>query len=508
MKKPRNGFIKNLRYVSLIGVIALGFITIIATGGGGNTDPNIEEDSYFRYFLASSIDYASLPEDRTDYTPMGSGSYAGQTYYVATNGSNGNDGLTQSTPFRTIQYALRMSQDGDTVWVRGGTYRTGDLTSDYDEQQQIHSNFILAAWPEEKVIIQSDDLGEWEHRDALSLRGPLHDVIIDGFEFRDFTNTGIQFGNETNGENPQRNIIIKNIIIKETNEGITTHYDPDGQAASKVYIDGLLVKNVLLLDITGIGFNAGQRSVSGYALYQNIHIDGLKIRCLSGGEGSGADCLAFENGFNILVENTLAERAYADGIDLKADQVAVLNCIVRHTGRNGVKCWQKAELINVLSFDTGADANVVFDTSENISARDCVFAYHNARSGQSSYSFTVDYDHAASSAGQVNFTRCIFFANTDWGFIPGGAQLHFEGNIFWAIFTEGLFEHYGANPNGYTYDTIDVLNNQLWGADNQVTDPGFENPSYDANNLVTGNMSNPGFKDILIDDYFTLLENS
>ncbi len=35
MKKARNGFIKNLRYLCLIGVIALGLMTIVGTGGGG-----------------------------------------------------------------------------------------------------------------------------------------------------------------------------------------------------------------------------------------------------------------------------------------------------------------------------------------------------------------------------------------------------------------------------------------------------------------------------------------
>ena len=35
MKKSRNGFIKNLRYLCLVGVIALGLMTIVATGGGG-----------------------------------------------------------------------------------------------------------------------------------------------------------------------------------------------------------------------------------------------------------------------------------------------------------------------------------------------------------------------------------------------------------------------------------------------------------------------------------------
>jgi len=35
MKKSRNGFVKNLHYICLIGVIALGLMTIVGTGGGG-----------------------------------------------------------------------------------------------------------------------------------------------------------------------------------------------------------------------------------------------------------------------------------------------------------------------------------------------------------------------------------------------------------------------------------------------------------------------------------------
>jgi len=36
MKKVRNGFIKNLRHLCLIGVIALGLMTIVGTGGNGD----------------------------------------------------------------------------------------------------------------------------------------------------------------------------------------------------------------------------------------------------------------------------------------------------------------------------------------------------------------------------------------------------------------------------------------------------------------------------------------
>ena len=35
MRKVKNGFIKNLHYLCLIGVIALGLMTIVGTGGGG-----------------------------------------------------------------------------------------------------------------------------------------------------------------------------------------------------------------------------------------------------------------------------------------------------------------------------------------------------------------------------------------------------------------------------------------------------------------------------------------
>lgn len=49
--KPRNGFIKNLQYLCLVSVIALGLLTIVGTGGGGgggggsSSDTSSESDS-------------------------------------------------------------------------------------------------------------------------------------------------------------------------------------------------------------------------------------------------------------------------------------------------------------------------------------------------------------------------------------------------------------------------------------------------------------------------------
>ena len=47
---------------------------------------------------------------------------AGHTYYVATNGTDRNDGLSISHPFRTIQKAADAASSGDRVFVRGGIY--------------------------------------------------------------------------------------------------------------------------------------------------------------------------------------------------------------------------------------------------------------------------------------------------------------------------------------------------------------------------------------------------
>ena len=46
---------------------------------------------------------------------------AGQTYYVATIGNDGNPG-TADQPWRTIQHAADSVSAGDVVQVRGGIY--------------------------------------------------------------------------------------------------------------------------------------------------------------------------------------------------------------------------------------------------------------------------------------------------------------------------------------------------------------------------------------------------
>jgi len=47
----------------------------------------------------------------------------GRKYYVATTGRDSNDGLSLSRPFATVAKAVSAARAGDTIYVRGGTYR-------------------------------------------------------------------------------------------------------------------------------------------------------------------------------------------------------------------------------------------------------------------------------------------------------------------------------------------------------------------------------------------------
>lgn len=52
-----------------------------------------------------------------------------QTYYVATTGSNSNNGTSPATPFQTIQYAVNGATAGTRILVAPGTYREAVVVS-------------------------------------------------------------------------------------------------------------------------------------------------------------------------------------------------------------------------------------------------------------------------------------------------------------------------------------------------------------------------------------------
>ena len=56
-------------------------------------------------------------------------------YYVATNGRNGNNGISLATPWATWQYGVSQLYPGDTLFIRAGNY-----TSMYGSSEGVNIN--------------------------------------------------------------------------------------------------------------------------------------------------------------------------------------------------------------------------------------------------------------------------------------------------------------------------------------------------------------------------------
>jgi hypothetical protein len=74
------------------------------------------------------------------------------TFYVATTGSDGDDG-TLDAPFRTLNYAVGLLHPGDTLLVRGGTYREW-LNSAVPGGTSWSAPVTIAAYPGEMPVLR------------------------------------------------------------------------------------------------------------------------------------------------------------------------------------------------------------------------------------------------------------------------------------------------------------------------------------------------------------------
>ncbi|MEO1774044.1 MAG: cadherin-like domain-containing protein [Pseudomonadota bacterium] len=163
-------------------------------------------------------------------------------YYVATNGSNANDG-SASAPFETIQHAVNSGlQPGDEIVVRPGTYT-----------EQI---WITADGAEDAYItIRSEVPGAAEIRppdgaySTVNLRSNY--VVVEGF---DIVGGG---GHGIDAESVHHTKILNNVIHNSGGSGIQYNY------SDFIHIEG----NVTHSNASTNGFHT-----SGISLYQNRNI--------------------------------------------------------------------------------------------------------------------------------------------------------------------------------------------------------------------------------------------
>ena len=126
---------------------------------------------------------------------------AAATYYVAPTGSDSNPG-TEDLPFATVQQGIEAADDGDTVFIRNGTYDLELLAATVTE------NISLIGESREDTIITNG-------RRLMFQTG----FAARNLTFRDFDSTGFDYA-------------------------VFALYAPEGSSIDGVYLEDLIVENV------------------------------------------------------------------------------------------------------------------------------------------------------------------------------------------------------------------------------------------------------------------------
>lgn len=96
--------------------------------------------------------------------------FAGNKYYVATDGSNSNNGTSLATPFLTWEYLSTVMHTGDSAFIRGGTYLPVKAsTASAQIYWQNLSNCWIGAYQNEKPIFNLTSLGNPLYTDPYGL---------------------------------------------------------------------------------------------------------------------------------------------------------------------------------------------------------------------------------------------------------------------------------------------------------------------------------------------------
>jgi hypothetical protein len=136
------------------------------------------------------------------------------TYYVATNGNNANDGLSEATPKQTVVHCVSIMLAGDTCLVRGGTYNETAIIR-FNRSGTQAAPIKLLNYPGETPVIDfngsTTNMILIQHSSGVNVA--MGWITIQGFEIREGW-VGIKYQSMHNSE------IRNNWIHDNTTQGI------------------------------------------------------------------------------------------------------------------------------------------------------------------------------------------------------------------------------------------------------------------------------------------------
>lgn len=361
----------------------------------------------------------------------------GKIYYVANWGSDKNDG-SEEAPWQTIQYAANMVGAGETVFVRGGTYKENVTFKNSGSPKQGYITF--QAFPGEIPVIS----GEGSKSSSLVQFYNAHYVIFDGFELTNFrVNDASKYISAIKVIEASSNLVIQNNHIY----GIE-HTASNGNA------NGIIV------------YGNSKTSIS------NIKIANNYLHDLVLGSSEALTVVGNVDGFQ--VENNVIERVNNIGIDI-AGFFGTCSDGCTDQARNGVVVSNRVAYVDTINNPAyrghRAAAAIYVDGGTSTVIERNEVSYSN-------YGVEIASEHTSKAATKIVLRSNYIHNNHMSGLIMGGSS---SGNG-------------GAKDNLILNNTF-YSNNELRTGDGEITFQHNVQNNVFANNLFMTSKETPYFYD-------------
>ncbi len=401
---------------------------------------------------------------------------AGRTFYVAPNGNNANPG-TREQPWATPGYGSRQLAPGDTLIILGGRY----VLSEYDADVITPPSGTASAW----ITIR----GEEGHRPVLAGRDNLLTAVnLSGVQYVRVENLEITHDDTATGEAlwfregveilgaPAAHIVLKDLYIH--------HVDEFGMNIQDVEDLQILNGRVEYCGFGALGGPAGE-----HGGWRDVTIRGGSLswsgHYYRGGDGSNRP-YDRPDGFGIepsqgpiLIEDTIAEHNYGDGLDSKAAHTVIRRAVVANNSCDGIKLWgPNSRIENTLIYGRGDGdpdptpwAAIVIAPKEQANAHfEIVNVTLDDYLGRN-YLMYVQYDHPNVPA-HITIRNTIFSGRGSNCpiYVNPPTTLVADHNLFYLPQNETVLTH---GSNAYTCGNIASL-----GAGNLCGDPLFIRPAW------------------------------